>query len=480
MPRRSWRLDADAAAEQIRNGTTALHRELEISRGFPDGVLAEARRCAESPRLPGRDRTEIPFVTIDPPGSRDLDQALHLERAGEGYVVHYAIADVAAFVRPDGPLDAEVRRRGETLYGVDDRVPLHPAPIGERACSLLPGGPRPALLWTIGLDSSGEGTSVRVERALVRSRAQLTYEEVQADLDAGGADPMLGLLREVGLLREERERARGGVSLPLPDQEVVCRDGRWRLEYRRSLPVEGWNAQISLLTGMAAAHLMVESRHGILRTVAPADPDDVRRLRRVARALGVRWPREVAYPDLIRSLDPGRAADAALLTASTSLLRGAGYVDFDGALPEPLEHSALASTYSHVTAPLRRLVDRFAGEVCLALSAGEEVPAWAAAALPELPALMQASARRANAYERGVLDLVEAVLLQDRVGESFPGMVVQRGRKAGHHGRVMIKDPAIEAPVVSAEGTALPLGRDVTVRLSEADPAERRVRFTLA
>ena len=141
MPRRSWRLDADAAAEQIRNGTTALHRELEISRGFPDGVLAEARRCAESPRLPGRDRTEIPFVTIDPPGSRDLDQALHLERAGEGYVVHYAIADVAAFVRPDGPLDAEVRRRGETLYGVDDRVPLHPRPLGA---GVLPAAGRAA------------------------------------------------------------------------------------------------------------------------------------------------------------------------------------------------------------------------------------------------------------------------------------------------------------------------------------------------
>jgi exoribonuclease R len=269
------------------------------------------------------------------------------------------------------------------------------------------------------------------------------------------------------------------VSLPLPDQVVVCRGGRWHLEFRQSVPVEGWNAQISLLTGMAAAQLMTEAGRGVLRTLLPADPDDVRRLRRVARALGVRWPDSTSYPDFIRSLDPARSPDAAVLTASTALLRGSGYAAFDGSLPDHPEHSALASTYSHVTAPLRRLVDRFAGEVCLALSAGQEVPAWVSQALPELPGLMRESARRAGAYERGLLDLVEAVLLQHRVGETFSAVVVSRGRKNLQEGQVVVKDPAVEAPVAATGERPLPLGKDVAVRLETADPAQRRVRFTL-
>jgi exoribonuclease R len=477
VPRRVWRLDAAGADEQIRAGTRALHQELGLEAAFPPEVLAESAQSAASPTLPTLDRTDIPLVTIDPPGARDLDQALHVERAGDGYAVHYAIADVTAFVQPGGRVDAEARRRGETLYGVGAKVPLHPPVISEQACSLLPDGPRPALLWTLGVDGSGEGTSVRVERAMVRSRAQLSYEEVQRDLDAGRADPVFGLLREVGTLRQERERVRGGVNLPLPDQEVACRDGRWRLEFRDPRPVEGWNAQISLLTGMAAAHLMTHARRGVLRTLAPADPEDVRTLRRVAEGLDVSWPAATPYPNFIRSLDPARPKHAAVLTASTSLLRGSGYVAFDGTLPDEREHSALASTYSHVTAPLRRLVDRFAGEVCVALSQGQEVPGWVVEALPELPALMRESTRRANTYERGVLDLVEAVLLQDRVGETFRAVVVARGGKDPREGKLMVEDPAVEAPVVSRDERPLPLGARVDVRLEVADPATRTVSF---
>lgn len=480
MPRRVWRLDAADADEQIRVGTDVLHRELGVSAQFPPEVVAEAEQAARSPVSPVLDRTDIPFVTIDPPGARDLDQALHIERAGDGFAVHYAIADVAAFVRPGGAIDAEVRRRGETLYGVGDKVPLHPPVISEQACSLLPDGPRPALLWTIGVDASGEGTSVRVERAMVRSRAQLTYDQVQAELDAGRADPVFELLREVGTLRQARERERGGVNLPLPDQEVVCRGGRWRLELRRPQPVEGWNAQISLLTGMAAAHLMTRAGRGVLRTLSPADPEDVRTLRRVAKALGVVWPTGMPYPDFIRGLDPSRAEHAAVLTSSTMLLRGSGYIAFDGTLPDDREHSALASTYSHVTAPLRRLVDRFAGEVCVALSQRQEVPAWVVESLPDLPGLMRDSTRRANTYERGVLDLVESVLLQDRVGESFSGMVVSRSRKKPHEGKVLVTEPAVEAPLEGRQDRPLPLGEEVVVRLEAADPAKRQVRFTLA
>ena len=482
MPRRVVRVSPEiqgAEDQALRRGLRALHDELKVQVEFPPAVDAEAAEAVRSPALPGLDRTDIPFVTIDPPTSKDLDQALHVERRGSGFRVHYAIADVAAFVRPGGAIDEEAHRRGETLYGVGEKVPLHPPTISEGACSLLPDGDRPALLWTLDVDSSGEGTDVRVERALVRSRAKLSYEGVQADLDAGGADPVFGLLREVGELRQARERERGGISLQLPDQEVDCQDGRWALSFRQPLPVEGWNAQISLLTGMAAAHLMTQGRVGVLRTLTPTDPRDVQRLQRVARALKVRWPEGMDHPVFLRSLDPARADHAAVLTASTSLLRGSGYVSFDGELPEQPIHSALASTYSHVTAPLRRLVDRYTGEVCVALSAGAAVPEWVRARLDQLPETMRASARRANQYERGVLDLVEAVVLEDHVGREFAAMVVQVSEKDPAIGEVMVGDPAIEARVRAVGGSPLPLGTDVTVRLVEADPAERKVLFEL-
>jgi exoribonuclease R len=480
MPRREVRVaaDGDAAVEQ---GLADLHRELDLPDAFPPEVLAEAESAAKAPRLPDLDRTEIPFVTIDPESSRDLDQALHLERAGTGFRVHYAIADVAAFVEPAGAIDVEAHRRGETLYGPANKIPLHPPQLSEAAASLLPDGPRPALLWTIDLDADGAQTDVRVERAMVRSRAKLSYAGVQADLDAGRADPVFDLLREVGRLRLDQEAARGGVSLPLPDQEVARGDDGWVLDYRRQLDVEQWNAQVSLLTGMAAAGLMVQGRIGVLRTLAPADPDGIARLRRVAAALHVSWPADTSYPDLVRSLDPARPEHAALLTESTSLLRGSGYVAFDGSLPEERRHSAIAADYAHTTAPLRRLVDRYAGEACVALCAGTEVPDWVRQALPELPETMRESARRANTYEREVLDLVEAAVLQDRVGESFTAVVVSTSDKDPAEGEVMVTDPAVEARVESGDGgRPLPLGDEVQVRLTEADPARRRVRFTLA
>lgn len=465
------------AAEALRSGIAGLQSELGVSPSFPPEVEEAAAAAARAPRLPSLDRTDLPFVTIDPPGAMDLDQALHLERDGDGYVVHYAIADVAAFVRPGDPVDAEAWKRGETLYGADSKVPLHPPVLSEDAVSLLPDQLRPALLWTIRLRADGARREVHVERALVRSRARLTYDEAQAAVDDGSASDVLLLLREVGERRIAREAVRGGVSLPLPEQEVDVAGEEWRLEFREELPVERWNAQISLLTGFAAADLMLYARIGLLRTLPSPDPRDVQRLHRTARALGIEWPAELLYPDFVRTLDPSIPAHAAMVDASARLLRGSGYLAFDGETPAEPQHAALASEYAHVTAPLRRLGDRYAGEVCLALCAGEEVPAWVRSALPELPAVLRSSSSRSGSYERGILDLVEAGVLRSRVGSTFPAVVVDVDEKEPARGVVLVQDPAVEARVVSS--APLPLGAEVTVRLTVADVEKRKVEFEL-
>jgi exoribonuclease R len=467
----------EVAERALHEGIAKIQVDLGVSPDFPPEVEEAAGRAAANPRLPDLDRTDIPFVTIDPASSQDLDQALHLERAGDGYVVRYAIADLAAFIQPGDPVDVAAQQRGETLYGADSKIPLHPTVLSEDAASLLPDQIRPALLWTIQLDDTGEGTDVTVERARIRSTAKLDYHGVQKSIDDGTADQSLALLKEVGELRLHREAARGGISLPLPEQEVEIVGHAWRLEFRSLLPAESWNAQISLLTGFAAASLMVYARVGLLRTLPPPDPHDVQRLHRLARALNLDWPAEQLYPDFIRTLDPGKPADAAMVVACTRLLRGSGYVGFDGEVPAEPVHAALASEYAHVTAPLRRLGDRYAGEICLALCAGTEVPPWVLEKLHVVPEIMKESGRRARQYEAAVLDLVEAGLLHDRVGEKFPGVILDVDGKDETRGTVSVREPAVEARVTSSH--ALPLGSEVQVRLAEADPASRKVVFTV-
>lgn len=456
-----------------------LTADLQLAPDFPADVLAAVGAVPPEPVdvAAREDRRDLDLVTLDPAGSRDLDQAFALAATGEGYRLHYAIADVASFVEPGGPVDREAHRRVETYYAPDRRLPLHPPALSEGAASLLPDVDRPAVLWILDLDAAGECVNATVVRALVRSRAQLAYDAVQADLDAGRSDERIALLRTVGELRLAAERRRGGVSLPLPEQVVDTENGAWRLMHRLQSPVEQWNAQLSLLTGMAAAQMMLDAGIGLLRTLPPPGPDAVAELRRRAAALGFAWPAEQSYPEFVRSINPAAPRAPALLRACTTLFRGAGYVAFDGTAPTGADaaHAAIAAPYAHVTAPLRRLADRYAAEVCLAVTAGAPVPDWVRTALPALPAEMTAGTRRANSFSAEMLNLVEAGLLADRVGEDFAGTVVA-AHADGTKGTVLVPDPVVEAPIT---GSTLPLGEPVTARLVEANPTTRQIRFAV-
>jgi exoribonuclease R len=463
------RVRAPSTAE-FRAGFAAIRERLEIPEAVPPEVEAAgaeaARRAVAADRI---DRRDIPFVTIDPVGSRDLDQALHIEARGEGHSVHYAIADVAAFVDPGDVVDQEAWRRIVTMYSPDHRAPLHPAALSEAAASLLPDGDRPAILWTIDLDEQSEVTDRRVERALIRSRAQLGYEEGQALADGGG-HPALGELRAVGERRIARQADRGGISLHLPNQEVVARDGGYDVVFEAPLPIELWNEQISLLTGMVAAELMLSAGAGLLRTLPPPPDFVIRSLSRSARGLGVDWPKRTAdYASILTGLDPARPAHAALITQSARLFRGAGYVGFAGSVPEVTEQAAIGAPYAHVTAPLRRLGDRFAIELALAAHDGRPPAGWAVDALDRLPEVLQEGARRQSALDRACVDFTEAMVLRDRVGQRFEVVVTD---VEDDDARVQFRDPAVLA---KAQGRGLEAGQEVEVEVLGAHPDEGRV-----
>ncbi|MHA3836020.1 RNB domain-containing ribonuclease [Terrabacter sp. AAH1] len=461
-------------ARQLADRFEAVRRELEVPEEFPPEVLAEARSAAAEADLPDRDETAVAFITIDPPSSLDLDQAMSIERDGDGYRVRYAIADVPAFVRAGGAVDGETRRRGQTVYCPDRRVQLHPTELSEGAASLLPDQVRPAFVWDIRLAADGEGTAVEVSRAMVRSVRRYDYEQVQKEIDAGTAEDCLMLLKEVGEKRIALERQRGGASLPMPEQEVEeGQDGSFHISFRPVLLAEDWNAQISLLTGMGAADLMLKGKVGILRTMPPPDPRDLKRFHRQAAAAGVPWPDGMAYGEFLRTLDRTDPRHLALIHEATTLFRGAGYTPFDGAVPEQPMHAAVANPYAHVTAPLRRLVDRFGLVVCEALSAGHEVPAWVREALPTLPELMATSDRRTNAVERACTDAVEAAELQPFVGQTLAGVVVDENDKGVV---VQLVDHAV---VARAAGSAK-AGESVTVRVDAVDIASGTITLSIA
>ncbi|OFR50589.1 DNA-binding protein [Actinomyces sp. HMSC075C01] len=541
-----------APPAEVARTLDALRAHYEVPTAFPPEALAEAEAAAGAWAQDGparlladgaRDARDLELVTIDPPGSMDLDQAVLLERlvaqphqAGTAagnvggtpepaatYRVHYAIASLATFVTPGGALDAELRRRGETIYAPDAATPLHPEVLSHGAASLLQDAERPACLWTIDLDERGEVVSARVERALVRSRVRLSYAQVQAAIDGEGALPRQApadlpeLLAEIGRLRLERETARGGISMTTPEQVVEVSEAAqaaetvqaaepaesagdadptegpgpagYRLAYRVPVPAEQYNAQISLLTGMCAARIMVDCGVGILRTLPPARPEDYARLRRVAAALGIDWPAAQPYPELVRGLDHAVPAHAAFMEQAMSLFRGSGYLAFgvggvgvpaddEAADSEEAVHSAIAARYAHVTAPLRRLVDRYGEEVCIAACAQGPVPEWVLQALPDLPGVMEQTGRRARAIGRGALTALEALVLRGHEGEVFDGVITS---ERDGRGELVLAEPAVVTEIRAGKRAldgGLPVGERVQVRLLSADPASG-IRFQL-
>ncbi len=450
--------------------TPVFHRIREtagVREGYAPEVYFEAEHgggVSEPSHLRATrlDRTSLPVVTIDPEGSRDLDQAVLIERRGDGHRVYYAIADVAAHVVPDGPLDHDTHARVETVYCPDRRVGLHPPVMSEGYASLLPDQPTKAVLWTIELDAKGEIREIGVARALVSSRRQYSYEELSRT-PVEDARALLGLMREVGDRRRALARERGAVTLPKPEQEVVAAEGGISLAYRAAAPVEDDNAQISLLTGEAAARLMLEGGMGILRTMPPADERSITRLRNQARALGISWGATESYADCLSRLDLATPAAAAFLSAATTLFRSARWEAFDDAdpsLPRPasLTHGALGVPYAHVTAPLRRLADRYATEICLAHAGGVSVPAWVKRALAQIGDEMEHGTRIARSVDNDCISAVESAVLAPYVGDDFQGVGLDDRT-------VQLAEPAV---VARCEG-GVEAGKDQMVRLVSAD-----------
>lgn len=446
----------------LEEGIAAIRLEFQLPEAFPAEVLHASEQAAARTPSEHADRTDRPFVTLDPLSSTDLDQAFAIEPSGNDLILHYAIADVAWFVRDGDVIDQEAWRRGTSQYLPDGKVSLYPEILSERAASLLPDGPRPAIIFSVRLDPDGIATLDGAERALIRSRAKLGYETVR-DADLPAAFP------EFARRAQNAEDRRGAARIEAPEQEVVRLNGHFELRFRPPSPAEDRNASLSLACNIAVANALLAAHTGLFRTMAGPDDRAIQRLHNTARAYSLTWPRGATLAQFQRMLDPCDPKQAAFIQAVHRAGTGARYEPYeDGTLPW---HAAVASPYAHATAPLRRLADRYVVQATLAIANGQAVPAAVSEAFARLPKVMNRADSLGGRIDRAVIDFAEAAMLRGREGEIFPAIVTdidERGARIQLHG----------LPIVTRlDKKGLMPGDPLRLRLAQVDLKGRRLRF---
>jgi exoribonuclease R len=447
-------------------GLAAIRTQFQLPGDFSPEVEAAAQAAAKRPLTEHVDRTGMPFVTLDPSSSTDLDQAFTIEASGSDLILHYAIADVGWFVRDGDVVDREAWARGETLYLPDCKISLYPTILCEGAASLLPDGERPAVVFAVRVAPDGAASLDGVERTTIRSRAKLGYSTVTADDLPASFD-------ELAQRISAAEAGRGASRVDPPQQQVVDQPGGgFALEFRPMTAAEVANAALSLAANLAIADALYAQGTGLFRVMPEPDDWAVRRLRRSAKALGVDWAKAMNLEDRQKTLDPNVPREAALMLAIRRSGSHASYVPLTPG--ERPWHAAMRATYVHATAPLRRLADRYVNQAALAVANGRPVPDVVTESFQRLGDVMNRADARAGQVDSAVLELAEAVVLMGCVGETFQGAVTDIDQRGA---RIQLCEPAV---VTRVPADGLEVGETVQLRLDEADPARRLTRFSIA
>jgi len=245
--------------------------------------------------------------------------------------------------------------------------------------------------------------------------------------------------------------------------------GGLTLEFRPQLQSELQNASLSLAANLAIADALLAHRTGLFRVMPAPDERAVRRLRHSAKALGLDWPKHMPLDQFERGLKDGDPRQAAFKAAVRRAGPSASYAPYEGGVVP--WHSAMAATYAHATAPLRRLADRYVIEATLQLASGKAVASETGAAFQKLPAVMARAEAKAGQIDRAVLDLAETIVLDGREGSRFDAVVTDVDERGA---RIQVCDPAVIARV---DGKGAEPGDRISVVVEGVDVAQRRVAF---
>lgn len=406
-----------------------------LDRPFPPEVLAQAESYGDAPTeadmADRRDVRDLPFMTIDGATAKDFDDAVCAVREGKGrYRLYVAIADVSHYVRIGTPLDDEAYRRGTSTYLTDRAIPMLPEKLSNGLCSLNPNVDRLCMLADMSVSSSGRVEDARFSRAVIRSKARLTYEQVARALE-GETDettekvlPTLLLLSSIASKLLERRLRRGSLDLDLPEP-VVEFDAEGHPTTATRRPRNSAHRLIEdlmIATNEAAARYFLErDRDTLFRIHEPPDPDKMAQFAKLCLQLGLDAsvserpsPAEVSHLlDRLSEQPRGRALHSLLLRALTAARYHA----------ENEGHFGLASTaYLHFTSPIRRYPDLVVHRLMKQSIDGAR-PWYSHGRLREMGEDCSAAERKAMVAERASMDLDRALVARKYVGERLPGTV---------------------------------------------------------
>jgi len=407
---------------------------------FPDPVVAEAKAFGDRvdpARIHDRlDLRKLPLVTIDGADARDFDDAVHAEKAGNGYRVYVAIADVAEYVTPGSALDAEAIQRGTSTYFPDQVVPMLPETLSNGLCSLNPGVDRLVLVCEMRLDGKGKITSSRFHEAVMHSAARLTYDQVQRMVEAGDPDlnqryehvrSNLDTLFEVYRLLARRRAQRGAIDFDSSEvQFVFDPDGRVeQLRRRTRHDAHRLIEECMIAANVEAARAAHDAGLPTLyRVHDKPPPDKLGDLEAFlsAHGLKIRWKDDPEPADLTRIQQQARDTAIAPLVDAV-LLRSLALAVYS---PEDRGHFGLAlESYAHFTSPIRRYPDLLLHRALkhhVRRQQKKRYP-YSGKQMIELGRECSRLERRAEEASREVDERLKCQFMQRHVGDEFDGVI---------------------------------------------------------
>jgi ribonuclease R len=418
----------------------------QIDEEHPEGAVREAEAMAQKLQrssLEGRvDLRNVPLPTIDPEDARDHDDAVWVERVGEGYRAWVAIADVSEYVQPGSELDAEARNRGCTIYLPDRAIPMLPAALAADLCSLLPEAERLCLCVIVDLDKNASVQSYEIVEGVMRSAAMLTYHGVaralgfteegprsaQAEAMKKGLKTLDDLSRKLRRIRMQR----GALDLDLPEAKVVLDDKTGApVDVVRRAEDPGVKRayqlieELMLLANELVAQWLSKRRcPAIYRVHGKPDGEKLARLGEVAQIVGVNVDADaLQHPSGVSQFLQSIRNHEKRHVLEMLLLRSLKQAQYDIV---NIGHFGLASdSYLHFTSPIRRYPDLVVHRAVKHVLRGGKIDTSAQAVEDQRIAATAASTRERAAMEveREVVDLYRALFMRGHVGEVFEGTV---------------------------------------------------------
>ncbi len=421
-----------------RSITSITLHDHEIPTRFSDAALRQAEAAGPAPMKGRDDLRSLPLVTIDGAEARDFDDAVWAEadpdpdNAGGWHVV-VAIADVAWYVRPGDALDHDAYERGNSVYFPDQAIHMLPEALSSGWCSLLPGEDRPCMAAHLWLGADGTLIKHRFVRAMMRSAARLTYEQVQ-DARNGNPDDATGPLAPTVIeslygayraLAGARD-ARGVLELDLPERSVVIGDDGAvvRVETRQRFESHKLIEEFMICANVAAAETLERRRVPcVYRVHDQPSREKLESLREFLESLNLK----LARAQVLRPKDFNRILARVADTPEASMvnevvLRSQAQAVYD---PDNIGHFGLAlRRYCHFTSPIRRYADLLVHRALIdALGLGDGGLRIEQSDLADAAEHISATERRAAAAERDAVDRFTAGYLAEQVGSIFSGRI---------------------------------------------------------